>query len=234
MKLVFILLVSFFSLTANAEFTSEDSASITLTGGNTQFESYALKSLNTYKKDKSSYKLNGGYNYGESSNVTSSENWNIGLRYDYALSDNSSLYIGEVAEADRFTGVSRRYNTDVGYKHTFVKNDNTHFFSELGYRYSIEKNVDQSVADKKDSKGRVYLEGTKTLKSNIKGKFWLEYLPNFSSTDDYLINLEPSLIITLNSVFSMKTAYLWKYNNGPSLGTGKHDYNYTLTLISNF
>ncbi|MBT7609758.1 MAG: DUF481 domain-containing protein [Bacteriovoracaceae bacterium] len=234
MRLILFFLLSFIIFSANAEFKSEDSASITLTGGNTEFESYALKSLNTFKKDKRSYKLNGGYNYGESSKVRSSENWNIELRYDYALSDHNSLYLGEVAEADRFSGIRRRYNTDLGFKYTFIKSDHIHFLAELGYRYSIEQNIDQTIALLKDSKGRVYLEGSKTLKSNIKGKFWLEYLPNFSRSQDYLINLEPSLLISLTSVFSMKTAYLWKYNNGPSVGTGKHDYNYTLTLISNF
>jgi putative salt-induced outer membrane protein len=234
MKKLFTFVLCLLSLNLYATFKSEDSVSIALTGGNTEFESYALKSLNTYTEEKNSFKLNGAYNYGESSKIRSAENWNIELRYDYALNDKSSLYMGEKIEADRFSGVKRRYNTDVGYKHTFIKSDNGKLFAELGYRYSIEKNVDTSVTDQKDSKGRIFIEGSKNFKKSAKGKLWIEYLPNFSESEDYFLNLEPSLIVSLTSVFSMKTAYLWKYNNGPPNGSGKHDYNYTLTLIANF
>jgi putative salt-induced outer membrane protein len=234
MKVIIFIIISLLSFTSYAEFKSEDSASITLTGGNTEFESYALKSLNSYQKNKNSFNFNGIYNYGESRKIRSAENWSIEIRYDYSLSEKQSLYVGEVAEANRFSGIKRRYNTDLGYKYIFIKSDEISFLSEIGYRYSIEKNVESSTAAQKDSKGRLYIEVSKNLKGNIKGKFWIEYLPNFSHSKDYFLNLEPSLIISLTSIFSMKTAYLWKYNNGPSLENSKHDYNYTLTLIANF
>lgn len=228
------MLLFLLSLNTKAQFTSEDTATINITGGNTDLKTYALQSLNTYEWSKHSAKLSGAYNYGESDKVRSSENWNLGLRYSLLLSKKVSVYLGELLEADRFAGIKKRYNTDLGSKYTFIENDSMNLFCELGYRYTVEKSTNTSTKDKKDSKGRAYLETSKNFKKDLIGKFWLEYLPNFSQTDDYLINLEPSITMALSSIFSMKSAYHWKYNNAPNTGIGKHDYTYTLSLITKF
>ena len=233
MKL-FTLILCALSLNTYAQFSSEDTATVNITGGNTDLKTYALKSVNAYKWTKHSLGLNGLYNYGESDKERSAENWNLGLRYDFIFSDKVSLYFGELLEADRFAGVKRRYNTDLGAKYTFINTDKTKLFAELGYRYTIEESTDTTAADRKDSKGRAYLETSRVFKKDLTGKFWVEYLPNFSNSDDFLINLEPSIIVALSSTFSMKSAYLWKYDNSPNAGNGKHDYNYTLSLIANF
>jgi putative salt-induced outer membrane protein len=232
MKLFLIL--SVIASSAFAEFKSEDSATVNLTGGNADLKTYNFSSKNSYKKDKSEVKLTGAYNYGESNDVRSAENWNVGLRYDYSFNDKMSAFLGEIVEADRFAGIERRYNTDLGLKYIFTKTDRTNFFAELGYRYTKEESTDASIKDRDDQKARAYAEISRKFKDYLTGKYWIEYIPNFSESDDFLINMEPSLIVTLSKVFSLKSAYLWKYDNEPTPGNGKHDYNYTLSLIANF
>ncbi len=233
MKFISIVLLSTLSISSFAQFKSEDSASINVAGGNTDLKTYTFKSNNGYTVDKSTYKFLGSYHYGESDSVRSAENWSLGLRYDYSFAALTGLYFGELIEADRFSGYDRRYNTDLGLTHYFYKSDSSTLLTEGGLRYTIEKQLDNSE-DKKGFKGRLYVEATEVIKENVKGKFWVEYLPNFSESEDYLLNVEPSLIITLNKNFSMKTAYLWKYDNQPTLGKSKYDYNYTLSLLANF
>ncbi|WP_372655532.1 YdiY family protein [Halobacteriovorax sp.] len=233
MKSVFIVLLSVLSLTSFAQFKSEDSASINIAGGNTDLKTYTLKSNNAYEVNKSIYKFNGAYHYGESDSVRSAENWSLGLRYDYAFLPLTGLYFGELIEADRFSGYDRRFNTDLGMTHFFYKSDSSSLLAEAGLRYTIQKQLDNSE-DKKGFKGRLFVEATEVIQENIKGKFWVEYLPNFSESEDYLLNIEPSLIIALNKTLSMKTAYLWKYDNQPTVSKSKYDYNYTLSLIANF
>ncbi|WP_052590548.1 DUF481 domain-containing protein [Halobacteriovorax marinus] len=233
MKFVFIMLFSAISMSSFAQFKSEDSASVNITGGNTDLKTYTFKSDNSYTVEKSVYRAHGSYHYGESDSVRSAENWDFGLRYDYNFLPTTGMYVGELIEADRFAGYDRRYNTDLGLTHIFYKSDSATFLAEAGLRYAIEKPLDNSE-DKKDFKGRIYTEITEKLQDNLKGKFWIEYLPNFSESKDYLVNLEPSLIITLTKTFSMKTAYLWKYDNEPPTGKSKYDHNYTLSLLANF
>ena len=233
MKFMFVMLLSAISISSFAQFKSEDSASVNISGGNTDVEAYTFKSNNSYAAGKSTYKFVGLYHYGESDGIRNAENWELGLRYDYSFFPETGLYFGELVEADRYAGYDRRYNTDLGVTHIFYKSDSATLLGEAGLRYTIEKPL-LNLEDKKDFKGRLAFEVTEEFKKNIKGKFWLEYLPNFSEGKDYLLSLEPSLVITLSETFSMKTAYLWKYDNVPPLGKSKYDYNYTLTLIANF
>lgn len=235
MRYSLIVFVTFLSFSTLAKFSSEDSILVNLTGGNTRQETYALKSVNKYEvSQEQAFELTGNYNYGESSGVRSNENWLIGLRYDYSLTQTSAMFLGQSMEADRFIDIKRRYNSDFGYKYYFYKTDNFSLLSEVGYRYEIRKNTDNSIADKKTSKGRGYVEASHKYDEKLSYKLWVEYISSFSDTKDYLVNLEPSVIVNLTSILSMKSAYLWKYDSSPVAGNGKADYNYTLTLIAKF
>jgi putative salt-induced outer membrane protein len=223
-----------FSPAAKAQFKSEESLAINLTGGNADLKTYNLSSKNSYTFDPHKFTLNGLYLYGESNSVRSAENWSFGLRYDYSFTAKISLYFGELVESDRFAGVSRRYNSDLGGVYSFIKEDTKTFFTEVGLRYTIEKPSDDTQADRKDFKGRIYFEGTNRFREGLTGKFWIEYLPNFTVSEDYLVNFEPSLTFTLSESFSLKSSYLWKYDNLPIPENRKHDYQYQLTLIAQF
>ena len=235
MRITLILAILCLSLSTNAKFSSEDSVLVNLTGGNTDLKTYAAKSINTYEFSKTqAIEFTGSYNYGESSGVRSNENWLFGLLYDYSFRETNAMFIGQSIEADRFIDIRRRYNTDFGYKHYFFKTDKFSFLTEFGYRYEIRENTNSAVADKKTSKGRLYTEADHKVDERLSYKMWIEYVSGFSDTKDYQLNIEPSVIVNLNTILSMKSAYLWKYDNEPVEGKGKSDYNYTLTLIAKF
>jgi putative salt-induced outer membrane protein len=235
-SICFLLLALWLCSNALAEFKSVDSATVNINGGNTEFKSYTLDSKNEYKFDSGNQlKLDAQYLYAESDDVRSAENWFADLKYFRTLNaDQLSVFAGEKVESDRFAGFSRRYNTDLGLKYQLRKTDRTDIFTEIGYRYTVENSTKTSDETKKDNKGRLYIEGSRTINPDIIGKLWIEYIPNFSDSDDYLVNIEPSLIVNLSSRFSLKTAYLWKYDNLPPSDKLKHDYQYNLSLIANF
>ena len=54
------------------------------------------------------------------------------------------------------------------------------------------------------------------MNKDLSAKYTVEYLNNFSDSDDFIINMEPSMIMTLTSIISIKSAYLWKYDIGYS------------------
>jgi putative salt-induced outer membrane protein len=229
-----ISIIAFLSFNTYAEFKSSSEASSIITGGNTELKTYLVKTENKWTKEKNIFSINGNYTYGESSNVTSAERWAIGIRYDRVLSKQIDAFIGELVESNRFAGFSRRYNTDAGLKAKLLKNEKTEAFVEAGFRYTVEKKKDPNIKDDKDSKGRGYFEIKRVINESVNGRFWIEYVPNFTTSKDYLINLEPSLSVAMNNVFSLKFAFLWNYDNLPAPGNGKHDYAYTTGVIANF
>lgn len=234
MKSYIALALMALQLNALADFKSEDEATIISTSGNSDVKTYALKSDNSYTLNSNTIGLKGKYSYGESEKIRNTENWEAQLNFGHALNDSISLVAAEIIEANRFAGFSRRYNTDLGVKYSFLKSDTATALMSVGYRYSVEKNIDESIADKKDSKAKLYLEGSKQINKAVFAKLWVEYIPNFSESEDYLINFEPSLSVVMSELLSLKMAYLWNYDHEPALGSAAHDTKYTTSIIAKF
>ena len=132
MNIIGIVFAIFVSTSVQAQFQTEDSASVSLTGGNTDLKTYNFASQNSYQYHQNLLALSGGYNYGESEKVRIVENWNVGLRYDFSLTSDLSVFFGEMAESDRYSGLKRRYNTDIGMKVALSKSEAHHVLTELG------------------------------------------------------------------------------------------------------
>lgn len=233
-KLIMLLIAALISGNAFAQFTSEDEVSLLSTGGNTDVKTYDLQSDNKYIFDKNSIQLKGHYTFSESDSERNAENWDITLRYDHVLSATLETFVAQGVESNRFSGYARRYNSDLGLKYTLIKTEKNETFSEFGFRYTIEDDVDDSVEDSKDYKGRLYAETKQEFNKTVSAKFWAEYIPNFTESSKYLVNMEPSLAVSMTKVFSLKIAYLWNYSNVPPKGNSSSDYKYTTSILANF
>lgn len=228
------LLTILVALNVHAQYTNESELAIVQTGGNSEVQTTNAKTLNVYKWQLNQVKVGGHYTYGESNNGVSARNWDVSTRYEREISSHLSLTAGEVVEGNRFTGVKARYNSDVGAKYYFIKSDLKNFFSELGYRYAIEDRY-QPNPNTFDNKGRLYNELNHKVSETVQYKFWLEYVPNFTESKDYLINGEASITSILTSMFSLKVAYLGMYDNRPAFaGFKNYDYTTTTSLVAKF
>jgi putative salt-induced outer membrane protein len=236
MKLNLTLLLAslLFSFSAYAEFHSEDEVSTVQTGGNTDLKTYLLKSKNSYQWTNHVFGVNGSYTYGESSKLRSAERWDAMARFDRALDESLGVYLSEMIEANRFAGIERRYNSDLGLKYTLLQTETNTTAVELGYRYSIEKRKELNSSDLKDSKGRAFGKTEHKFNTNVSFQLAAEYLPNFSRSEDYLMNLDASTSVVLNQTFSLKISYLWSYDNLPAALKGKHDYTLSTGLLAKF
>lgn len=229
-----IMITMLVSSICYADFKSEDEVSMVTTGGNTEVKTYVGKTNNSYTWGENIIALKGNYTYGEAGERRNIERWDALLKYDRVLEKKMSLFVSELIEANRFAGIDRRYNTDVGMKYTLIKNEYNETSAEAGYRYTFEKQYNNGAPDNNDSKGRLFVETNHKFNKIVSGKLWVEYLPNFTDTEDYLINIEPSFSVVLTSLLSLKISYLWNYDNEPVLGNGKHDYTYTTGLLAKF
>lgn len=219
---------------AFAQFSNESELAILQTGGNSTVQTYNAKTSSTIKWDKDQVKFGGHYIYGESDSEMSARNWDVNVKYERSLTDHLAVTVGEMVEGNSFVGIRTRYNTDIGAKYYYIKTDKKNFFSELGYRYSLEERY-APQPNTYDNKVRLYNELTHKISETVQYKLWLEFIPNLTQDDDYLINGEASLTAILNSVFSLKVAYLGMYDNRPAKdGYKNYDHTTTTSIVAKF
>ncbi len=216
-----------------AALSGESELSLIKSGGNSVAETFGIKSkgaLTLLKKHVVA--LSGEYNYAQSENITSKENWNIAAKYDYKLTERVSGYFGALVESDRFKGISRSYNGDLGLAMEIYHSDKQQLKGEAGYRYTAEKSVLNGYEHY--SKARLFLEYNWELNNNVRAFYEIEYLPNFTESDDYLVNMTPGVEVVLAKELFLKLSYDWKYDNMPEEGKVKADYALKTSLLAKF
>lgn len=232
LQLIFLLL---FSTLASAKLTHESEVSTLTTGGNSNVETYLVKTNNQYEIDIRLLKFGGHYTYGEAAETVSSRDWDGFLRYEQMLKrDRLALAVGEIVEGYQFQGIKARYNSDLGLKYYFIKKDLKNFFSEAGYRYTIEDRY-QNIETLYEHKARFYTEYNQKVTETFQYRLWAEYVHNLTHGTDYLITYEASITAILTSVFSLKVSYKGIYDEVPAIeGNKNYDYTYTTSLVAKF
>lgn len=211
----------------------ESEVSLISVDGNTTSESYSAKQKTQYTfLDANTLALTARYLNTRANGVETARSWDAAARYERAFSEFQSGYVGHGAESDVYNGYIQRDNTDIGAKHFFSKSDATTFFAELGYRYTKQLSTIGGVSY--DNYGRLYTELAQKQNEAVSYKFWIEYLPNFTHNDAYLLNAEPSINVMLTKVFSLKTAYLVKYRNEIAPGEKHADTTFTTSVVAKF
>ena len=241
MKKLILITLSLVSIAAKAQdaekpWKAEAEAGIVASEGNTKSSSYLIKNITSYSFDAYIAKLNGSYLSNESrdnaTNTTSSyEKWDIGLRLERDLTEKLGIFLAQNVESDKKAGIDRRFNTDVGAKYYVAKREGYYTFAELGYRYTTEEYT--AGSEKSYDFIRAYIESEKKWTPTFTSKLWVEYLPNLDESEDYSVNGEASVNAALDNTFSIKTAYLVKYDNLPS-APYRTDSLFSTSLIAKF
>ena len=212
----------------------ESEAAVVKVNGNTASESYSAKQKTIYKVDSNSLAIAGSYLQSKALGTETAKAWDVSLRYEKALSEIWSAFIQQGSESNTYAGYLQRDNTDVGGKYTFIKSETENAFLEAGAR-STKTLSSQGFATKTENFGRLYTEYTRKINASVSAKAWVEYLPNFTDSEAYLLNYEPSLSVLMNRIFSLKIAYLVKFHNKILVATEqKEDTTFTTSLVAKF
>lgn len=221
--------------------SNEAELALVTTSGNTETESYSGKQKTTYVQEVNSYSLSGRYLQTKTAGVETAKSWDAYGRYERALSTYWSAFVQYGAEADPYAGYIQRDNADIGGKYFFYKEDTLNLFAEAGYRSTNTQfagaptatpPVPGSVA--RENFGRLYVEYAQKITETLSVRYWVEYLPNFTNSTAYFVNTEPSATVMLNSIFSLKTAYLIKYRNEVTAGAEYADKTFTTSIVAKF
>jgi putative salt-induced outer membrane protein len=239
MRFIIVALVSFLvsvlsiSAFAAEPFAGEAEAGAIVVSGNSESENYNAKTKLVLTQDKNIYTAFGRYLQATANGVESSLQWEAGARYERELTDYISVYLGYKSESDIYNGYVQRDSSDIGGKYYFIKSDTQNWIAELGYRYS-KTNPTGGGDVANDSFGRLFSEYNQSIDKALSFKYWVEYLPNLTDHDAYLANTEASLNVMLNSVFSMKFAYLLQYQNVPPTDGKYTTSTTTMNLVAKF
>lgn len=245
--LFFIIALKSFATEDLKILNHESSLSIVQTGGNAISESYSASTDNSYKPSIRDYQFFGNYNlaYANNPRVQNSEiketvrNWNIGskLTQDFLLKG-LGVGIGLTYEGNEFAGIKQRENSDFNARYKFHNSDKLKSSIEIGYRYTEEK---RTIRDENNrdifyfSKGNFRYNITQKINHNVNYRFWIQYLPNFSRPQNYQINLEPSINVTMTQIFSLRVAYKAEYNGEPNFPGGEYlDHVTTTSLVAKY
>jgi putative salt-induced outer membrane protein len=234
MKWFFLAMVaSLLQSAVAADFTNESEAGVAVASGNTKSKNYNVKQANSYKFDNNVLKFDGRF-LNAFANDTESARYLLGqIRYERILNELFSAYVSQALESDKFAGYDLRHVSDLGGQYNLYKLPMFYWLFEAGYRYTKEKEVNGSHQYKNSL--RTYTEAEKKWNANTSTKYYIEYVPNLKHGKDYQINTELSVSAALSSVFSIKTAYLLRYDHEPAVGaTQKTDTLLTTALVAKF
>jgi len=212
-------------------FKGESELGNTVTTGNTSTNSLAAKTQNKYRLGADLWSFDGRYLRNTDNSIETALLWEAGLRYDRIINENLSAFLGYKAEADPYAGYVQRDSVDLGAKYYFMKSDNLYWLGEAGYRYSKTHVL---AGDTYESFLRLYTEAQRTFDKTSYGKLWIEYLPNLTNSDAYLVNAEASVSAVLSELLSLKVSYLAKYQNEPRPGFERTDTVFLTTLVAKY
>lgn len=207
-----------------------------IVSGNTNSETYNAQEMMAYKWEQNIAKISARYLEARANGVQSAQNWDGSLRYERVLSEVFEGFAAHTLDSDVFSGYVQRNSFDLGVKYFLTKSDDTKWWVEGGYRY-IFTHYPSSLPDTVNNAVRLYTEIVQNLTKTSSFRFWVEYIPSFTNSQDYLLNTEPSISVMLNDVFSLKAAYLFKYHNflpSGSLATKYLDTVFTTSLVAKF
>jgi len=218
-------LAALFAPSALAVFHDEGEAGLVFTDGNSNSKSISAANHSDVKNGKDRYQLGGRYNEAKQNGVLNTEKWLATLRYERTMTDVLTGILAQQVEGDIFAGILQRYNTDIAVKHFFLERPTRYFvrhphdimwFGEAGYRFTREHNT----KDETNSfhKMRLYSEVRLHWNEWVTSYLWVEYVPNFTLGQNWLLNGELGLSTALSSVFGVKTFYRLNYSNAPPVG----------------
>lgn len=225
--------------TDKEKLSHESEAGVILASGNSETQTYNVKQETSYGFSKNTIKFTGSYLLGKNAGVQTAKKWDLGLRYDRALSDNLSIYSSYQIDSLPFAGTQSRHTVDLGGKYSLLKDETHEVDTEFGYRLTKESftsdNGVTSTGYLTSHMSRLYFVWNAKWNESISSKLWTEYLQSYTNTKDYRFNLEPSLSMVLTKVFSIKLAYLVNFRNVPAVAGKKTvDTLYTTSLVAKF
>ncbi len=203
------------------------------TGGNTESQTFAGegKAERAFKRAQLTGEARGLY--GGKEGVTSEKSWSTSLKYGHNISNRSSVFVLESVERNTLKGIDFRYVHQGGIGHYFIKTETDTLKGEVGAGYVKEDRVDP-LKDVGYANARAFLGYVHAFTEQTRFEQTVEYLPNLSDSEDYIINEETAVIANLMGQFALQTSFAVAFDHLPPPGFEKTDRVFKTALLYTF
>lgn len=219
---------------AEKNWTDEAELSYVETGGNSETTSLSFKNALQVKFSEA---ITGAWKAGAlaatNAGVRTAESYYTELRGDYLFTERLYAYLNAGWAKDSFAGLDSRLYAGPGVGYKILPGPIHLLVVETGLNYVNEEYTDDSEED--FIAGRLF--GKYEFAFNDTNKFSqsLEYLANFSESQDYNIISETAITSALSSNYSLKVGYTVKYDHLPVPATlDDTDTILAAALVANF
>jgi putative salt-induced outer membrane protein len=222
MAVAFAILLAVFQMASGAfaqeeqkkKWSDQAEFSFVDTGGNTDVTTMAGKNTLKYNvTDKWIASWVIGALYGKNHGVRTAERYYSDLKLDYLFTDRFYFYGLAGWLKDTFAGLDNRYYGGPGAGYKFLTGPHHLLLGELGLNYATEDYTDGT--DKEFFQGRAFGQYTWAFTEKTRFSQDLEFLYDFSDSQNYGINSITALTTALNSFLSLKASYTIRYDNEP-------------------
>jgi len=199
-----------------------------MTSGNSDTLGLNLAAGSEKKTEDHEFVFGAVATYGEADDETTTEKGSLFFNYK-RMFGSSYVYSDTELFRDKIALIKYRFTTSVGYGRYVIDNDNTKLGLEGGVAYIHEDYEDHhsDTWETPDAEGTFALRVAETFEHKLSetAKVWqsLEYMPEFSDFDNYLLNATIGVEAALNSTLSLRFSLEDRYNSQPPYDTDRND-----------
>lgn len=159
--------------------------------------------------------------YGETDGNTTTSSLRGDLRADYALSDALGVFGAFAFDRNRFAGIARRFEENVGLAFKPIRGEHDKLEFEGGVSFTQQRSIlevsDNFTAARAAAMYRHGFTEAAYIQQTV------EVLPNLEVSEDLRINTETALVAPLSKRLAIKLSYTVRYDKLPEPGFKKTD-----------
>jgi putative salt-induced outer membrane protein len=183
------------------------------TSGNTQLTTLSVAEKATQSRGRLSFEQTFNLVYGEQAGAVNTNFLKAGLRADYKLDELFALFVGAAFDRNRFAGITRRYEEQLGLQLRALAAPQDTIRLEGGASVTQQTNLDGSSQNFPAAR----LAGTWRHNFTPASYFQqsVEGLPNLKNNEDWRVNSESALVAPISARVGVKLSYVIRYDNLP-------------------
>ena len=232
------LVLSLFSVTAHADWSSQGEIGFVAARGNTATETANAKFQIVRESEKWKNLFAASGLYGRSSEIETAQRWDLRDQLDYNFSEKNFSFVAGRYEDDDYSGFSYQGTISAGFGRKFFDTDRTKLTTQIGAGYRSLRPEDL-VRDENDAViARIPGDREKDIVANAALTFEHAFNDNTKILNQFLIESgeantltrnDLSLQVKMNSVLALSLGYSVRNNSEPLPDLKKTD---TLTTVN--
>lgn len=166
--------------------------------------------------------------YGKTEGQTTTNSLRGEVRADYSLSEALALFGAFALDRNRFAGISRRFEENVGLAYKPIRGERDQLELEGGASFTQQRSTLDSTNNFTAARAAGLYRHNFTEATYVQQT--VEVLPNLEVSDDLRINTETSLVAPLSTRLAIKLSFVVRYDKLPEPGFKKTDRVFTSGL----